>query len=155
MPPNPGGEVKDTVSLAILFGLLVGCAGTTPASSSSDIEAKKFSPEPGMAGLYIARTYDTFASLVPFPVDVDGNEIGYLSAGGYLLVPVGPGQHTVQVSSMVNTDRAVFEAAAGRNYFYEVQAIKQGAIAQAQLGIVLLEPMGRLMVNQSKRIEGR
>jgi len=140
-------------SPAMFLALLASCSGTPPASSDSDASAKRFTPEPGKASLYIARTYDTFASLVPFPVTVDGKEIGYLGPGGYLLVPVGPGQHTVLVSSILNTDRAVFEASTGKNYFYEVQAVKQGAVAQAQLGIVLLEPMGRLMINQSKRVQ--
>ena len=88
-----------------------------------------------------------------FKVSVDRKDVGSIMPGTFCLVSLDPGRHEVTVSSGLNTARASLDVDAAKNYFYEVTSTSGGFSAQPSLGVVLLEPMGKMMVQQSKRVQ--
>lgn len=140
--------------LLLALAALAGCASVPRASSESDADAKRFMPPQGKANLYIARSNNSYGGAISFKVIVDGRAIGEIAPGTFFLVAVSPGKHSLAATSVQNSSNASLDAEAGRNYFYEVTATSGGLGARANLALVLLEPMGRLMVQQAKRAQG-
>jgi len=141
------------LSFALLA--LVGCAtGVRLASPAADAAAKTFQPPAGKANLYAARSGGSSGVNVAFKVAVDGKDVGSIGPGTFLLAALTPGHHYVTVSSGINTARTSLDAEAGKNYFYEVTSSSGGYSAQPSLGVVVIEAMGKLMVQQDKRALG-
>jgi hypothetical protein len=142
--------------LLLLATLVVAsCATTVPlASPESDAAAKKFEPPQGKANLFVSRSASQSGVAVAFKVAVDSKGVGSIVPGTFCLVALDPGRHDVTVSSGLNTTKASVDVDAGKNYFYEVTATSGGFSAQPSLGVVLLESMGKIMVQQNKRVKG-
>ena len=129
---------------------IVGCATVPLASPESDEAAQRFMPPEGKANLYVARSNSSYGGAVSFKVVVDEEVVGEIAPGTFFLVAIDPGKHSIAATSIQNSAKAIVDAEAGRNYFYEVTATSGVLGAQASLGLVLLEPMGKLMVRQAK-----
>jgi len=129
-----------------------GCMTTVQlAPSESDAAAKRFVPPDGKANLYVARSNASEGERALFGVSIDGKAVGPIAAGTFYLVVLDPGTHSVAATSNENTSKASFDAQAGKNYFFEVTATAGTATPRVSLGLVLLEPMGKIMVQQDKR----
>lgn len=134
---------------------LAGCMTTVHlATPESDAAAKRFAPPEGKANLYIARSNDSYGERALFGVTVDGKAVGPIAAGTFYLIALDPGKHTVAATSTENSSRATLDAQAGKNYFFEVKATAGIAAARVSLGFVLLEQMGKIMVQQDRRARG-
>jgi len=144
--------------IVVLIGAaLAGCASNpavTLAGSDSDAAAKQFRPPEGRANLYIARSESPVGNAASFEIAVDGKTVGPIGPGTFYLVVVDPGTHTITAATTLSSAKAAFDAAAGKNYFYQVTATGTGFTAQPGLGIVLLEDMGKIMVQQNRRAQG-
>jgi len=129
-----------------------GCMTTVQlAPSESDAAAKRLVPPDGKANLYVARSNASEGERALFGVSIDGKAVGPIAAGTFYLVVLDPGTHSVAATSNENTSKASFDAQAGKNYFFEVTATAGTATPRVSLGLVLLEPMGKIMVQQDKR----
>ena len=115
--------------------------------------AKRFAPPDGKANLYVARSNAPNGERALFKVSVDGKAVGPIAAGTFYLVVLDPGKHRIAATSNENTSKASLDAQAGKNYFFEVTATAGTASARVSLGLVLLEQMGKIMVQQDKRAQ--
>ena len=97
-----------------------------------DAEAKKFSPPPGKANVYVMRS-SALGGAIAFQSTIDGVRLGGVVPNHYLMKSVSPGVHTLEVFSNENADMAQFQAVAGENYFYDVFAKMGWASARTKL----------------------
>ncbi|HVO37676.1 MAG TPA: DUF2846 domain-containing protein [Spirochaetia bacterium] len=148
-------------SLPFLLLALGGCvtaytppAPSPPASPESDAQAKQFVPAQSKGNLYIQRANEfvIFGQPVPFAVTLDGREIGGIIPGMYYCLELEPGNHTLSASAEVSIAHETVRVEAGKNYFYQISTSKAADnTVKLNLSYVLLEPMGKLMIQQSKR----
>jgi Protein of unknown function (DUF2846) len=140
--------------LLVIVTLVGGCMtapGIPMASPASDADAKQFLPPAGKANLYVSRSNGS--SGASFDVSVDEKLLGPIGPGTFYLFAVDPGRHEVSVKSMMTSANITMDAAAGKNYFYEVTATSSGYAGKPSLGMVLIEEMGKLMVRQAQRAQ--
>jgi hypothetical protein len=129
-------------------------APSPPASPDQDAQAKQFAPPDGRGNLYIQRASEfvLLGQPVPFGVTVDGREVGGIVPGMYYCFSLEPGKHTLSASSEVSIAHETVNVEAGKNYFYQITSSKAADnTVKLTLSWVLLEPLGKLMINQSKR----
>ncbi|HUX13971.1 MAG TPA: hypothetical protein VMW87_13150 [Spirochaetia bacterium] len=146
---------KAIIAVVLTATVLFGCATTTGvqlANSDSDSAAKQFKPPAGKANLYLAMSEGS--SSAPAEIFVDGKDAGQVGPGTFLLLALDPGGHTMSAGSNDTSARTDFDLEAGRNYFYTVNVSSTFLTMKASITIVLLEPMGKLMIRQSKRAQG-
>src|SRR5208337_2174631 len=150
------GMGKGKWILPIFIMSLAACATApvaTIASSESDASAKKFMPPEGKANIYIAWSNNPNGGARSLNVSLDGKMLGIISPGTYHNVAIDPGKHSIEVKSTLNSAKVSLDAAAGRNYFYEVTASAGTYTAQPSISLVLLEEMGKIMVRQNRRAQ--
>ena len=109
------------VALPLLSAIITSCATVPIAPQNMDAEAKKFSPPPGKANVYVMRS-SALGGAIAFQSTIDGVRLGGVVPNHYLMKSVSPGVHTLEVFSNENADMAQFQAVAGENYFYDVFA---------------------------------
>ncbi len=143
--------MKGNLLFLVAFIAFAACASAQVAPPEADAAAKLFKPLDGKANLYIARKSETFGSAVAFKLIVDGNELGPISTGTFYLVAVEPGKHSIEVRALISTAKLGVDLEAGKNYFYDVAATT-GSAGKVSVTRVLIEAMGKLMVNQSKLV---
>jgi hypothetical protein len=132
-------------------------APSPPASPESDAQAKQFLPPPGKGDLYIARPSEfvLLGKSTPYAVAVDGNQVGGLMPGMYYCIALEPGNHALSASSESSTSSVTVPVEAGKNYYYQLTASNASDnTVRLSLGWVILEPMGKLMVQNNKRAQG-
>ena len=146
--------IKSTwILLAILVAVLAqGCA-SVPAQPPSEAEqaAKRYAPESGQANVYVSRTDESLGKTIGFELFVDGVKAVTLTPGSFTLVPVAPGTHVIKIAAPANSMSATLQAAAGKNYFYQVSP-KAAAplVVVPEISLVIIEALGRMMVNQTR-----
>jgi len=138
--------------LLLALGALLGCVTAKLAAPDSDAAAKKFQPPEGKANLYIAWSGSSLGE-TPFKIIVDGKTVGAISPGTFVLVELGPGAHTAAAASIDTSSKVSLSVEAGKNYFLEVTAKSGDVTARPSVGVVLLEVMGKMMVQQNKRAQ--
>jgi hypothetical protein len=111
---------------------------------------KSFKPAHGQAGIYIARKSETLGALIDFQVVLDGDEVVKLKGGTYAFLAVKPGTHKIEIKGGVGSAVIEVKAGEGKNYFFETGAKPKKALLEPEISQVILEPMGQLMVSQSK-----
>lgn len=153
-------RVRWLLSLAVLA--FVGCmtGGYTPpapsplASPESDEQGKQFVPPEGRGNVYVQRVNELilFGQPTPFGVTLDGKEVGGIVPGMYYCFSLEPGTHTLSATSEVSIAHETVHVEPGKNYFYQITTSKAADNSvKLILSYVILEPMGKLMVQQSKR----
>jgi len=143
--------------LLVAVAALAGCMsapGVQMAPPAADDAAKRYAPPDGKANVYIACSRGSGGSTVPIELSVDGKPAGTLIPGTYALVVVDPGRHDIQAATTSGTARLSLDAAAGKNLFYEVSLLTSGYVSRPDIGVVLIEQMGKLMVNQARLVQG-
>jgi hypothetical protein len=133
--------------------LLAGCATVPMASLEMDSSAKTFTPPDGKANIYVVRA-SSFGGAISFQVIVDGKVVGSVAPATYYLVVADPGSHSIAATSNENSAKAKFDAEAGRNYFFEIEATFGLMTARASLNQIQDEEKGKQMVQGAKRAEG-
>ena len=109
------------VPVLMLVSLLVGCV-----ASGGDFHAELNKPEGGRARLYVYRTHTIIgiaAADVPI-IHLDGRRLTRIRIGGYLMVPISPGQHELTTTeSLLGSDtgkvrgETTFTASAGETIY--------------------------------------
>jgi hypothetical protein len=143
----------------VVLVALAGCLTYTPpapspfASSQSDAQAKQFSPAQGKGNLYVSRPGELtiFGKPAPYGVALDGREVGGIVPDMYFCFAIDPGAHTLSVSCQGSVDTVTVRVEAGKNYYYQLTTATVDNKAKLTLGLVIIEPMGKLMVNNTKR----
>ena len=107
--------------------MIAACASTPQASRERDAEAKKFRPDPTSAGIYVYRPrINTGGDSV---LHVDRTLIGSTVPGGFFLVRVDSGAHTLH--GIANDQgRLALEVSAGRLYFVRLNV--RGGLSRFQ-----------------------
>jgi len=149
--------------LILVVVALSGCvtysppAPSPPASPESDTQAKQFLPPPGKGDVYVARPSEfvLLGRSTPYAITVDGKQVGGLMPGMYYCVALEPGNHALSASSESSITNMTVAVEAGKNYYYQLTASNASDnAAKLSLGWVILEPMGKLMVQNNKRAQG-
>ncbi|MDB4387627.1 hypothetical protein N9Z15_05435 [Akkermansiaceae bacterium] len=120
------------VALPLLSAIIASCASVPVAPQNMDAEAKKFSPPPGKANVYVIRS-GVSGSTVAFQSTIDGVRLGGVVPRHYLMKSVSPGVHTLEAFSNENADMAQFQAVAGENYFYDAIPMMGWSTARTKL----------------------
>ena len=139
--------------------VLAGCVSYTPptpspfASSASDAQAKQFAPPQGKSNLYVSRPGEIaiFGTPAPYGVTLDGKLVGGIMPGMYYCFSLDPGKHAVSASSRDGLASVTVSMEAGKNYYYQIGTSTSDGRTRPRLEWVILEPMGKLMVNNTKR----
>lgn len=120
--------------------------------ASLDTDAKRFSPPPDKANLYLTRT-SSLGVAVLFQVYLDGKLAGSVAPDTYLLFEVEPGKHQVSVITEESQAALTVDAAPGGNYF--VNVVPKFGWQHARAGLEeLARDDGVKAVREAKRAEG-
>lgn len=84
-------------------------------------EAVKFSPPAGMANLYIIRREAYLGCAFNIGIGLDGQQVGSLQTGSFLLKNISPGSHILSSFTQGETATKTFKASAGQNIFYDIK----------------------------------
>jgi hypothetical protein len=150
-------------SLFFVVVALSGCvtytppAPSPPASSESDAQAKQFLPPQSKGDIYVARPSEfvLLGKSTPYAVTVDGKQVGGLMPGMYYCIALEPGNHALSASSEGSITNVTVPVEAGKNYYYQLTASNASDnTVKLSLGWVILEPMGKLMIQNNKRAQG-
>jgi hypothetical protein len=143
-------KILNLLALAVCSFLLAGCATAPMTSTSLDAEAKQFTPDPGMANIYLIRNFNLIAKNNEYKTTLDGRFAGVLAPGTYQLLSVPPGEH---VLSWGGQHKVTVEA--GKNYFFDVEASMPLALLVGDISKLesLPEEQGRKEVLNLKRAE--
>jgi hypothetical protein len=76
--------------------LLVGCVSTPSGETFSSL----VEPRSEHALLYLYRPEDHYGMALKFAVVVDGQEKGDIGHAAYMIIPVDPGKHTIQIHGL-------------------------------------------------------
>ncbi|HET6449875.1 MAG TPA: DUF2846 domain-containing protein [Spirochaetia bacterium] len=145
--------------LPVVLVVLAGCVTYTPpapspfAPAASDAQGKQFTPPQGKGYLYISRP-DEFRLLgkaTPYGITVDGKDAGGIMPGMYFCFALDPGHHTFSVSCQDSADSAGIQLQAGKSWYYQISTDEKDNRVKVSLGWVILEPMGKMMINNTKR----
>lgn len=139
--------------------VLAGCASFSPpapsplASPASDAQAKQFAPPQGKGNLYVSRPGEltVLGKPAPYGVALDGKEAGGIMPDMYFCFALEPGDHTLSAVCQDSSDSVVVRVEAGKSYYYQVSASTAYNKTKLSLGLVILEPMGKHMVNNTRR----
>ena len=124
-------------------GFLGGCT-TTPAGESF---SKLAAPPNGRGLLYVYRPDEYYGKALNFKLVIDGKQIGDIGNGAYMIIPVEPGKHSIEVKGFGYKDVPnEIEIPSGDLAFLKV-VTKQGFGGFS--ATLSLEP-----ANQQKALEG-
>jgi hypothetical protein len=84
-------------------------------------EAVKFSPPAGMANLYIIRREAYLGCAFNIQIGLDGQQVGSLQTGSFLLKVISPGNHILSSSTQAEIATKTFKAREGQNIFYDIK----------------------------------
>jgi hypothetical protein len=113
------------LAVAVIALSLAGCmtVSVPMAADTADAQAKAFTPQPGMANIYVYR--DTgFGWAASIPISINGQVVGQTVGHTYCAAQVPPGIYTV-VALAENTSSVAITVQAGQNYFVQ-QNISMG-----------------------------
>ena len=131
-------------------------APSPPTSPESDAQAKQFLPPQGKGDVYIARPSEfvLLGKSTPYAITVDGKQVGGLMPGMYYCIALEPGNHAFIASSESSITNVTVPVEAGKNYYYQLTALNASDnTVKLSLGRVILEPMGKLIVQNNKRAQ--
>jgi hypothetical protein len=98
--------------------LLTGCIRIPSAVPELHATALRFTPPPGMAGLYILHQKEWASHDMPFMVSLDTEFVGSILAGQYIFGAVEPGQHELWLKAIAKSNTVRFNAEPGQVYFF-------------------------------------
>jgi hypothetical protein len=124
-------------------GILAGCASTPTGETFSTL----VEPLKGRGLLYVYRPDEYYGGGLKFMVAIDGKEKGDVGNGAYMIIPVEPGKHSIEVKGFGYSDEpGEFEIPAGELAFLKVVTKKGLGGLSATLS---LEP-----ASQAKALDG-
>jgi hypothetical protein len=146
-------QIKNVSLLFVVVVVLAlsGCATVPRMPERADVAAKRFSPPPHKANLYIIRP-NRLAYAVLFQVYLNGKLAGSIATNTYFLFEVEPGKHQIVVVTGESHSVVTMDLRDGENYFIDV--IPKFGLIHARAELKKLSPEeGRKAVMGTKRIE--
>jgi hypothetical protein len=137
--------------IACLLSITTGCASVATTDSTANADARKFQPDPGMAGVYLCRGSGVFGDTLVAQTQLDGLDVGSLAPNTYLLLSVAPGHHTLGTVGPTNAEQLDLTAVAGNVYFYNVSIDWAGPMIRHRHIQPLSDADGRKAVNSENR----
>jgi hypothetical protein len=89
-------RIKTAMIGPVASVLLAGCASTP----SGEAFTRLVEPRTEHALLYLYRPDDHYGMALKFAVVVDGKEKGDIGHAAYMIIPVDPGKHTIQIHGL-------------------------------------------------------
>ena len=117
------------ICIAIVSLAMSGCATVALMPDKLDATAKRFSPSPGKANIYVARMGSLLGMDRLFTVYLDGRLVGSIAPNTYLLLEVAPGEHRLLLIAPRATQGSLtLDAQAARNMVSGQDALKPFSI---------------------------
>lgn len=139
------------LAAALAIVAAAGCATVSLVPEELDAKAKRFSPSPQKANLYVTRQVALGGAHL-FQIFLDGKLAGSIASGTYLLFEVDPGVRQVAVVGQESQHAVTVAAAAGENHFLDVSPLIGWIAPRAEL-VLLPAAEGKTVVAGAKRAE--
>jgi hypothetical protein len=113
----------------VAAALLFGCAGTREGLDFAAVSQMNGAPKKGQGRLVLVRETQVTGSMDGgYPVSLDGQPIGNLRTGTFLVRDVTAGRHELKVSewSFPGETKREVSVAPGRTYFYTANMSERG-----------------------------
>lgn len=111
-----------SLTCVLAGGLAGGCASTPKGEAFSNL----VEPLIGQGLVYVYRPDEYYGKALSFKVVVDGKEKGDVGNGAYMVIPVEPGKHSIEVKGVgYSEEPSQVEIPAGEFAFLKV-ATKKG-----------------------------
>lgn len=124
--------------MAVAFAV-AACSAAGP--KFSDIRSPAVPENRGR--LYILRERQALYSVMPATIDIDGQTIGRLRNGGFLMIDLPPGPKTITATVFVSRVSARFDLAAARTAYLSIRPQPTGL--PPPRGAVGLRPAYRMI----------
>jgi hypothetical protein len=122
----------------VCFSILGGCASTPTGEAFSQL----VDPKENVALLYLYRPDEHYGQALKFSVKVDGQQKGDIGNSAYMIIPLDPGKHVIQIHGLAYSDEPrEVDAVKGTLAFLKVVTAKGFGGFSATL---TLEPEDRL-----------
>jgi Protein of unknown function (DUF2846) len=124
-----GGIMFRHVWTVVAAALLFGCAGTREGLDFAAVSQMSGSPKSGQGRLVLLRETQVTGSMDGgYPVSLDGQPMGDLKTGTFLVRDVPAGRHELSVSpwAFPGTTKQEISIASGRTYFYTANMSERG-----------------------------
>lgn len=143
---------KKLMSAVVIVAALSlgGCASVPMASVERDAAAKSFAAKSDKSNIYVYRN-ESLGAAVKLPIVLNGKLVGDTAAKTYLMLEVGPGNHTL-VSKSENDSVLPLTTVPGKNYFVW-QEVKMGMFSPRSALQLVDDSVGQAGVNECKLIE--
>jgi hypothetical protein len=86
-------KLGTNLACTLAAGILGGCASTPTGEAFSTL----LQPPDGSGLLYVYRPDEYYGKALSFKVVIDGKEKGDVGNGAYMIIPVEPGKHSIEV----------------------------------------------------------
>lgn len=132
---------------------VTACASVPTAPQSMVQSARTYTPTKGKARIYIWRPNSMFGSAIRFTIQVNGQTIGQVTKGTFLMTEVDPGRAAIAVPTNESFEVVHVDVVADQVYFVKVWP-RMGALS-ARAGIERSsDSEGRDAVNSSRMAVG-
>ena len=134
------------ICVAVIL-MVSGCGATVAMMPETlDVEAKRFSPPPDKANIYVVRISSVGASQL-VQIYLDGKIVASIASGTYLLFEVDPGTNQVGFLTWGGQDVVTLDTKGGKNYFVDVsgnglEELNQEEAREAVEGTKRAQPLG-------------
>jgi Protein of unknown function (DUF2846) len=117
------------VGMVVAAALLFGCTGTREGLDFAAVSQMNGAPKKGQGRLVLVRETQVTGSMDGgYPVSLDGQPIGDLKTGTFLVRDIPAGRHelTVSVWSFPGVTKQEISVTSGRTYFYTANMSERG-----------------------------
>ncbi len=125
------------VFVLVLTLALTACATVALAPPAKDQQAKTFEVSEQQANIYLFRHFQIYGDAILLPIYLDGQFVGGVAPGTFLLLQVNPGKHTVAAIMQEAQAVVTLRAESRTNYFIKAQTAWGWASARPELNRVL------------------
>jgi len=113
--------VTRTIWISLTCVLASGLAGGCASTPKGEAFSKLVEPLDGQGLIYVYRLDEYYGKALSFKVVIDGKEKGDVGNGAYMIIPVDPGKHSIEVKGVgYNEEPSQLEIPAGVFAFLKV-----------------------------------
>jgi hypothetical protein len=116
---------------AIMLTVMMGCASAPQGEQFSALLPAKA----GKALVYLYRPTDSHGG-VNYPVLIDDEKVADIGNGGYLVIPVDPGDHTIRITALGYKDTPLELTTEVGNHFLKIATARGTDEFTAMLSLV-------------------
>ncbi len=125
------------IAVLLLVVFIGGCVTGAPQGDS--FSAVRDVPQ-GQSQLYLYRLHGAVGQALKYKVFIDGEQKGLLGNRGYIVIPVSPGKHEIELKAPgYKKNPVTFDFEAGENVFISAITDYKGGILGGSAKVVLTE----------------